>query len=166
MQGHHAASAKNHRAYLTRGPRPAAGRALAPSRSTVRPMATGASSLRCSSRRSSCSSRGRPRLYGGGKKGAAATATITQCRRSRCKSSPLTRGRRKSDPEHRWHDPGLNRWRRGRAGRGRLAVLRLDLSPLCMIKQYCMHYIYCGVLKLREASRGPWRSSPMNNSQY
>ena len=108
-------SAKNHRTYQTRGPRPDPERALAPSRSTVRPMATGASSFRCSSRRSSCSSRGKPRLYGGGKKDAAATATITQCRRSRCKSSPLTRGRRKSDPEHRWHDPGLNRWRRGHA---------------------------------------------------
>ena len=39
-------------------------------------------------------------------------------------------------------------------------------TTMCMIKRYCMYDIYWGVLKLRDDSRGPWRSSPMNNSQY
>ena len=129
LQGDIGTKAENNREYQTCGPRPVPGRALAPSMSTARPVPARASSVRCSSRRSSCSSRGKPLSSAAATMAARLPLPCGALRRRRCKSSPLTRRHQNRDPEQRRRAPWPNRWQRGRAGRVRVVVLRLDLLP-------------------------------------
>ena len=106
LQGDIGTKAENNREYQTCGPRPVPGRALAPSMSTARPVPARASSVRCSSRRSSCSSRGKPLSSAVVTMVARRSLSCGALRRRRCKSSPLTRRHRNRDPEHHRHDQG------------------------------------------------------------